>query len=81
MAMTSLLEVGLLLTESSVVELLMDLLSTALVGAIDVWVGIAGGLALGLSLILSGAASIASGPVGAVLSVVACERLQRWPRP
>ncbi len=40
--------------------------------------GIVGGLALGLSPILSGAASIASGPVGAVLSVVAGERLQRW---
>jgi membrane protein YqaA with SNARE-associated domain len=65
-------------TESSVVELLLKLLSTAAVGAIDVWVGIVGGLALGLSPVLSGVASIAGGLVGAVLTVVAGERLQRW---
>ncbi len=67
-----------MLAESSVVELLLELLSTAAVGAIDVWVGILGGLALGLPPILSGAASIAGGLVGAVLTVVAGERLQRW---
>ena len=67
-----------MLAESSVVKLLLELLSTAAVGAIDVWVGILGGLALGLPPILSGAASIAGGLVGAVLTVVAGERLQRW---
>jgi hypothetical protein len=65
-----------LLAESSVAKLLLELLSTAAVGAIDVWVGILGGLALGLPPILSGAASIAGGLVGAVLTVVAGERLQ-----
>jgi uncharacterized membrane protein len=67
-----------LIAESSVVELLIDLLSMALVGAIDVWVGIVGGLALGPPLVLSGAASIAGVLVGAVLTVVAGERVQRW---
>ncbi len=50
--------------EYLVVELLIDLLSTAFVGAIDVWVGIVAGLALGLSPILSGAASIAGDSSG-----------------
>jgi len=67
-----------LIAESSVVGLLIDLLSTALVGAIDVGVGIVGGLALGLSPVLSGPASIAGGLVGTVLTVVAGERVQRW---
>jgi hypothetical protein len=67
-----------LIAESSFVELLIDLLTMALVGAVDVWVGIVGGLALGLSPVLSGAASIAGGSVGAVLAVVAGERVQRW---
>lgn len=67
-----------MIAEFSVVELLIDLLSMALVGAIDVWVGIVGGLALGLPPVLSGAASIAGELVGAVLTVVAGERVQRW---
>lgn len=59
-------------------ELLLRLLSTAAVGAIDVWMGIVGGLTLGLSPVLSGAASIAGGLVGAALTVVFGEWLQRW---
>jgi len=59
-------------------ELLLRLLSTAAVGTIDVWMGIVGGLTLGLSPVLSGAASIAGGLVGAALTVVFGEWLQRW---
>jgi len=59
-------------------ELLLRLLSTAAVGAIDVWMGIVGGLTLGLSPVLSGAASIAGGLVRAALTVVFGEWLQRW---
>jgi membrane protease YdiL (CAAX protease family) len=46
-------------------------------GALDVWVGIVTGVALGLSPVLSGAVSIASAVVGVTLVVVAGGRLQR----
>ena len=55
---------------------LLKLLSTAAMGALDVWVGIITGVALGLPPILSGAVSIASAIVGVTLVVVAGERLQ-----
>ncbi len=55
----------------------LKLLSTAAAGALDVWVGIVTGVALGLSPALSGAVSIASAVVGVTLVVVAGERLQR----
>ena len=57
-------------------DLLLKLLSTAAAGALDVWVGIIVGVALGLSPILSGAVSIASAVAGVTLVVVAGERLQ-----
>ncbi len=57
--------------------MLFKLLSTAAAGALDVWVGVITGVALGLSPILSGAVSIASAVVGVTLVVVAGERLQR----
>ena len=57
-------------------DLLLKLLSTAAAGALDVWVGIITGVALGISPILSGAVSIASAVVGVTLVVVAGERLQ-----
>ncbi len=56
--------------------LLLKLLSTAAAGALDVWVGIIVGVALGLSPTLSGAVSIASAVMGVTLVVVAGERLQ-----
>jgi hypothetical protein len=52
------------------VDLLLKLLSTAATGALDVWVGIIVGVALGLSPILSGAVSIASAVMGVTLVVV-----------
>jgi hypothetical protein len=57
-------------------SVLLKLLSTAAAGALDVWVGIITGVALGLSPALSGAVSIASAVVGVTLVVVAGERLQ-----
>ncbi len=49
----------------------LKLLSTAAASALDVWVGIITGLALGLSPALSGAVSIASALVGVTLVVAA----------
>ena len=56
--------------------LLLKLLSTAAAGALDVWVGIFTGVALGLHPILSGVVSIVSALVGVTLVVVLGERLQ-----
>lgn len=56
--------------------LLPKLLSTAAAGALDVWVGIVTGVALGLPPVLSGAVSIASAVLGVTLVVAAGERLQ-----
>ncbi len=56
--------------------LLLKLLSTAAAGALDVWVGIFTGVALGLHPISSGVVSIASAVVAVMLVVVLGERLQ-----
>ncbi len=53
----------------------LKFLSTAAAGALDVWVGIITGLALGLSPALSGAVSIASALVGVTLVVAVGGRL------
>lgn len=58
--------------------ILLKLLSAAAFGALDLWVGIPVGLALGLSPIGSGAAATVGGLVGAGLVTMAGERLQRW---
>ncbi len=52
-------------------------LSTAAAGALDVWVGIITGVALGLSSALSGALSITSALAGVTLVVAAGGRLQQ----
>jgi hypothetical protein len=57
------------------VNQLLKLLSTAAAGALDVWVGIITGLALGLSPALSGAVSITSALLGVTLVVAAGGRL------
>ena len=54
----------------------LKILSTAAAGALDVWVGIITGLALGLSPASSGAVSIAGAVVGVTLVVAAGGRLQ-----
>ena len=56
--------------------LMLKILSTAAAGALDVWVGIFTGVALGLHPILSGAVSIASAVVTVTLVVAGGERLQ-----
>ena len=55
----------------------LKLLSTAAAGALDVWIGIITGVALGLSPALSGAVSIASAIVGVTLVVAVGGRLQQ----
>lgn len=55
----------------------LKLLSTAAAGALDVWVGIITGVALGLSPALSGAVSIASALAGVTLVVAVGGRLQQ----
>ena len=55
---------------------MLKLLSTAAAGALDVWVGIFTGVALGLHPVLSGVVSIASALVGVTLVVVWGGRLQ-----
>ena len=54
------------------------LLSTFALGALDLWVGIAGGLALGFPPLVSGVAATVGGLAGAALVAAAGERLQRW---
>ena len=54
----------------------MRLLSTAAAGALDVWVGIITGLALGFSPALSGAVSVASAIAGVTLVVALGGRLR-----
>ncbi len=56
--------------------MLLKLLSTAAAGALDVWVGIITGVALGLPPALSGAVSIASALAGVTLVVAAGGRLR-----
>jgi hypothetical protein len=55
---------------------LLKLISTAAAGALDVWVGIITGLALGLSPATSGVVSIAGAVAGVTLVVAAGGRLQ-----
>jgi putative small multi-drug export protein len=59
------------------VNQLLKLLSTAAAGALDVWVGIITGVAVGLSPTLSGAVSIASALAGVTLVVAVGGRLQQ----
>ena len=56
--------------------LLLRIVSTAVAGALDVWVGIFTGVALGLHPVLSGVVSVVSALVGVTLVVLAGERLQ-----
>jgi putative small multi-drug export protein len=59
------------------VNQVLKLLSTAAAGALDVWVGIITGVAVGLSPASSGAVSIASAIVGVTLVVAVGGRLQQ----
>ena len=59
-------------------DLLLELLFTAALGAVELSFGIIGGVALGLPLILIGAATILGNLVALALALLAGERLQRW---
>jgi hypothetical protein len=59
-------------------DLLLELLFTAALGAVELSFGIVGGVALGLPLILIGAATILGNLVALALALLAGERLQRW---
>ena len=57
---------------------LVKLLSTAVSGAIDLWFGIAVGLASGLPPVAGGVSATIGGLAGVVLVAVAGKRLQEW---
>lgn len=59
-------------------DLLHELLITAALGAVELSFGIIGGVALGLPLILVGAATILGNLLALALALLAGERLQRW---
>lgn len=59
-------------------DLLLELLFTATLGAVELSFGVLGGVALGLPLILIGAATIFGNLLALALALLAGERLQRW---
>lgn len=59
-------------------DLLLELLFTAALGAVELSFGVVGGVALGLPLVLIGAATILGNLVALALALLAGERLQRW---
>ncbi len=61
-----------------IISVLLKLLSAAAIGGLDLWVGFAVGLGLGLPPVLNGIAATSGGLAGAVLVTVAGERLQGW---
>ncbi len=59
-------------------DLLLELLFTAALGAVELTFGVLGGVALGLPFFLIGAATILGNLVALALTLLAGERLQRW---
>ena len=59
-------------------DLLLELLFTAALGAVELSFGVLEGMALGLPLILIGAATVLGNLVALALTFLAGERLQRW---
>lgn len=59
-------------------DLVFRLASTAAAGAVDLWLGVVSGLALGLSYPLLWAATVAGNLVAVALAFLAGDRLQRW---
>ncbi|CAN5840650.1 hypothetical protein BH23ACT11_BH23ACT11_13250 [soil metagenome] len=59
-------------------ELLLKFLTTAALGAVDLWLGLPAGLVAGLSPIASGAAAVGGAIVGVLLVAWAGEWLRRW---
>jgi putative flippase GtrA len=59
-------------------DLLLELLFTATLGAVELSLGVLGGVAFGLPFILIGATTILGNLVALALALLAGERLQRW---
>jgi hypothetical protein len=59
-------------------NLLLELLFTAALGAVELSLGVLGGVAFGLPFILIGATTILGNLVALALALLAGERLQRW---
>ena len=57
---------------------LFRLLTTAALGAVDLWIGIPAGLVAGLPPVVAGAAATVGGVVGVLLVSRAGEWLRRW---
>ncbi|MGF1471262.1 MAG: small multi-drug export protein [Rubrobacteraceae bacterium] len=57
---------------------LLKLLTTTVLGAVDLWVGMAAGLVAGLPPLASGAAAVAGAVSGVLLVARAGEWLRRW---
>ncbi len=59
-------------------DVLLKILSTAAFGALDLWIGLPAGLALGLSPIVSGVSAVTGAILGILLVFRAGEWLRRW---
>jgi hypothetical protein len=59
-------------------DLLLELLFTATLGAVELSLGVLGGVAFGLPFILIGATTILGNLVALALALLAGDRLQRW---
>jgi len=60
------------------VEELLKVLSTAAFGALDLWIGLPAGLAVGLSPVVSGVSAVTGAILGVLLMLRAGERLRDW---
>ena len=59
-------------------DLLFRLLTTAALGAVDLWIGIPAGLVAGLTPVVGGAAAVSGGVIGVLLVSRAGEWLRKW---
>lgn len=62
----------------AVTDILFKLLSTAFFGALDLWIGLPAGLALGLSPAVSGISAVTGAVLGVLLVLRAGEWLREW---
>lgn len=62
----------------AVTDILFKLLSTAFFGALDLWIGLPAGLALGLSPAVSGISAVTGAVLGVLLALRAGEWLREW---
>ncbi len=60
------------------IDTLLEIFLTAALGAVDLWLGLPAGLAVGLPPVVAGAAATVGGVLGVLILVKAGGRLQRW---